>query len=986
MKTLLLAPKHGQQVLRMSLHRPNGHSFGKAALVTLIIALILLSGAINVPKASANAGNSSPALNVTAVTPISQFSLTEWAIPTTAGGPLGVTVDSSGIVWLTENSTSKVARFDPSNNNFTEWNTPTAGSQPHSIFVKQVLVAGVNRTQVFFTEYGSNAIGRFDVSSGNFTEWPLGGGSNPAEIYVDENNDVWFTESGKDAIGRIITNTNNLTEWTLPGATTIAGSPSLKPWGIYIQVVTRPFAQTNRFVWFTESANNKIGRLEVGSGRLTIWDLNALGLVSYAPTDITIGVVNTLQSIIFSNFNSNRISIMTNDTGGTGISGYSEAVITTNAAGPTTVAFDSARSAVWFPEINAGNIANFNTTTVISLTTLAATYCTISPNVGTPSCAPPSQRTTVIVSPTVTPHALGTSGIHSPALSKNIGIHQGPVNGITEYQLPNVTARPSSLTLDNRGGVWFTENNVTSNRIGRLSIPYVFQISSPTGPQTVAKGQTALYTVNVAVVSGYPAPIQLTLTNPPPGTTSTFSPQTQSPPFTSTLTISTTNSTPAGTFILGVTGTSGTESKSVSITLVVQSVAPPPPPGFDYAITVTSPLSVTTPQGGSVYFNLKVTLTSGTSQLVSLNATGFPGMTVHQFNSSSGLPTFYSRLSIQTVANTPAGTYPITITGLSSGVPVHHPGASPVLIITEVPGDFDMSSSVSQVILVQSSRVNVPITVTATGAFSGDVNFDASFSPSGTGLGVIFVPFTVTLQPNGTAETIAELVALKNSVGNYQVTITGTSSNPSRTHQIVISLRVSPCLIATATFGSELAPEVQFLRDFRDQQIMQTFAGSNFMGAFNAWYYSFSPAVAAYEYSHATTRAVVKVALYPLMGILHFASSTFALFGVDPEMAALLAGLVASSLIGLVYLCLPFSGALWLVRRRINTRTRARAAKLFVIVLAVLMAEFAVAELFSAPLMMMFASTGLVLTALLAGSIFPAFEIVQYTKRRTQTS
>jgi peptide/nickel transport system substrate-binding protein len=44
------------------------------------------------------------------------------------------------------------------------------------------------------------------------------------------------------------------------------------------------------------------------------------------------------------------------------------------------------------------------------------------------------------------------------------------------------------------------------------------------------------------------------------------------------------------------------------------------------------------------------------------------------------------------------------------------------------------------------------------------------------------------------------------------------------------------CVIATATFGSELSPEVQFLRTFRDQKVMVTFAGSQFMVVFNASY------------------------------------------------------------------------------------------------------------------------------------------------------
>jgi len=49
------------------------------------------------------------------------------------------------------------------------------------------------------------------------------------------------------------------------------------------------------------------------------------------------------------------------------------------------------------------------------------------------------------------------------------------------------------------------------------------------------------------------------------------------------------------------------------------------------------------------------------------------------------------------------------------------------------------------------------------------------------------------------------------------------------------------CLIATATYGSELAPQVQMLREIRDNSLLQTQSGQSFMESFNSFYYSFSP-------------------------------------------------------------------------------------------------------------------------------------------------
>ena len=73
------------------------------------------------------------------------------------------------------------------------------------------------------------------------------------------------------------------------------------------------------------------------------------------------------------------------------------------------------------------------------------------------------------------------------------------------------------------------------------------------------------------------------------------------------------------------------------------------------------------------------------------------------------------------------------------------------------------------------------------------------------------------------------------------------------------------CLIATATFGSELAPQVQHLRELRDNTVLQTESGTNFMTVFNQFYYSFSPAIADYERENSAFKEAVKLTLTPLL-------------------------------------------------------------------------------------------------------------------------
>ena len=110
------------------------------------------------------------------------------------------------------------------------------------------------------------------------------------------------------------------------------------------------------------------------------------------------------------------------------------------------------------------------------------------------------------------------------------------------------------------------------------------------------------------------------------------------------------------------------------------------------------------------------------------------------------------------------------------------------------------------------------------------------------------------------------------------------------------------CVIATATYGSELAPEVCFLREFRDKIVLRTFLGSCFMKAFNAWYYSFSPKLASLISRSLLLRGFMRFLLYPLIGIMHVSALTYQTFSFNQEFGVLIAGFVASFLIGITYL------------------------------------------------------------------------------------
>jgi peptidyl-prolyl cis-trans isomerase B (cyclophilin B) len=73
------------------------------------------------------------------------------------------------------------------------------------------------------------------------------------------------------------------------------------------------------------------------------------------------------------------------------------------------------------------------------------------------------------------------------------------------------------------------------------------------------------------------------------------------------------------------------------------------------------------------------------------------------------------------------------------------------------------------------------------------------------------------------------------------------------------------CLIATAAFGSELAPQVQQLRETRDNILMNTESGKTFLSSFNQLYYSFSPTIADWERQNPIFKETVRIAITPLL-------------------------------------------------------------------------------------------------------------------------
>ena len=121
--------------------------------------------------------------------------------------------------------------------------------------------------------------------------------------------------------------------------------------------------------------------------------------------------------------------------------------------------------------------------------------------------------------------------------------------------------------------------------------------------------------------------------------------------------------------------------------------------------------------------------------------------------------------------------------------------------------------------------------------------------------------FYIFAYSNGVDDFDSQLPRFEETIDSFEILSQNTSINESVEEG-------GGCLIATATFGSELAPQVQQLREFRDNTILSTESGVAFMAGFNQFYYSFSPTIADLEREHSVFKQVVKLSITPMLSTL----------------------------------------------------------------------------------------------------------------------
>ncbi len=147
----------------------------------------------------------------------------------------------------------------------------------------------------------------------------------------------------------------------------------------------------------------------------------------------------------------------------------------------------------------------------------------------------------------------------------------------------------------------------------------------------------------------------------------------------------------------------------------------------------------------------------------------------------------------------------------------------------------------------------------AIGVFqSGDLTFNVKFKETTIASNDKFYTFAYS---NGVDDFDNQLPRFEESVDSFKILSEPEQTNSSK-------VEGGGCLIATATFGSEFAPQVQQLRELRDNTILSTQSGTAFMTGFNQLYYSFSPTIADFERENPIFKEMVKISLAPMLSSL----------------------------------------------------------------------------------------------------------------------
>ena len=197
-----------------------------------------------------------------------------------------------------------------------------------------------------------------------------------------------------------------------------------------------------------------------------------------------------------------------------------------------------------------------------------------------------------------------------------------------------------------------------------------FTVGVTPNSKAVMPGGAVNYSVSTTASGGFSGIVGFSVTGLPSGATATFTPSTVAGSGTSVMNISTLTSTALGAYPLTITATSGSLVHTAVATLVVGAPS-------DFSISV-SPSSRTVQKKSSTQYQVTINGSNAFSGSVQLSVLGLPTRTSKTFSANPVVGSGVSTLTIKAFAMAQAGTYSLTVKGVSGNL-VH--STSTTLII-----------------------------------------------------------------------------------------------------------------------------------------------------------------------------------------------------------------------------------------------------------------------------------------------------------------
>ncbi len=223
------------------------------------------------------------------------YALTEYALPTTGSGPAEMSIQpGTSYLWITEEYTSRIARFDMADHSLIEFIPNVSLRYPVGIVADQ-------SGNIWVAEHGGSSIVLFQPSNSTWSKFLTSipsnvqqGYSAPATLTLDKLGRLWFVEHFSNKVGRLLP-PNLIEEFTIP-------TP-----GAYSLLDT---VDANGNFWFTEFYANKIGVIQSStSSPFTIQRKESNSLTQTGPLRAFAGIATTTRAILDTNLTGVHVAL-----------------------------------------------------------------------------------------------------------------------------------------------------------------------------------------------------------------------------------------------------------------------------------------------------------------------------------------------------------------------------------------------------------------------------------------------------------------------------------------------------------------------------------------------------------------------------------------------------------------------------------------------------------------------------------------------------